>query len=156
MGKSPNHFKKEEKMKILKSSVILAIAFITMLLNGCEDNEADAPNINPETGTLSGAITFVGTWPDSGSVLLTLDVQFPPMGPPAGSKTIESNQLENDVYEYTLDNLSFGEYAALTVTYWPSGYSPGSSNYSLIASYLDPISLTTENPNTIIDLTATF
>ena len=63
-------------MKILKSSIILAIAFITMLLNGCEDNEADAPNINPETGTLSGAITFVGTWPDSGSVLLTLDVQF--------------------------------------------------------------------------------
>ena len=78
------------------------------------------------------------------------------MGPPAGSKTIESDQLENNVYEYTLDNLSFGEYAALTVTYWPSGYSPGSSDYSLIASYLDPISLTTENPNTIIDLTANF
>ena len=75
-------------MKILKSSIILAIAFITMLLNGCEDNEADAPNINPETGTLSGAITFVGTWPDSGSVLLTLDVQFPPMGPPAGSRLL--------------------------------------------------------------------
>ncbi len=143
-------------MKIPKSSIIAAIVFITMSLNGCEDNEADAPNSNPETGTLSGAITFVGMWPDSGSVLLTLDVQYPPMGPPAGSKTIENDQLENNVYEYTLDNLSFGEYAALTVTYWPSGYSPGSSNYSLIASYLDPISMATENPNTIIDLTATF
>ncbi len=143
-------------MKILKSSINIILAFLIMSLNGCEDNNADTVNNNPETGTLSGAITFVGTWPDSGSVLLTLDVRYPPIGPPAGSKTIESNQLENNVYEYTLDNLSFGEYAALTVTYWPSGYSPGSSNYSLIASYLDSISMTIENPTTIIDLIANF
>ena len=78
------------------------------------------------------------------------------MGPPAGSRTIESNQLVDNKYDYYFEGLAFGDYAALTVTYWPNGYSSGSSNYSLLASYINTISLSVESPELTIDLNADF
>tara|TARA_B100002051_G_C16739729_1_gene643479 strand:+ start:3466 stop:3894 length:429 start_codon:yes stop_codon:yes gene_type:complete len=142
-------------MKHITKHFILPFLSILLFLVGCEDNNTEEPNA-VETGTLSGAITFSGTWPDSGEVLLTLDTQYPPMGPPAGSRSIQSNQLVDNKYDYYFEGLAFGDYAALTVTYWPNDYSSGSSNYSLLASYINTISLSVESPELTIDLNADF
>lgn len=142
-------------MKHMKIHFILPFLSILLFVAGCEDNNTEESN-GPETGTLSGGITFSGSWPDSGAVLLTLDTQYPPMGPPAGSRTIQDNQLVDNKYDYYFEGLAFGDYAALTVTYWPSGYSSGSNNYSLLGSYINTISLAVESPELTIDFNADF
>ncbi len=87
-----------------------------------------------------------------------------PEGPPSGSRTIESNEPENNIYTYSFEDLPFGNYAAITVTYWPSEYSSGGT-YTLLGSYPSPlilpiqtyINLSEDNPEMIIDdIEATF
>ena len=150
-------------MKHMKNSYLTTYLTLLIVFTGCEDDIIDG-SVAPETGTISGSITFSGTWPDSGAVLLTIDMQYPPQGPPSGSKTIENNEPENNIYTYSFEDLPFGDYAAITVTYWPSGYSSGGT-YSLLGSYPNPlippiqtyINLSEDNPEIIIDdIEATF
>ena len=149
-----------ESMKISYLTIFLSLFII---FTGCEDDNTDGP-VASEAGTISGSIIFSGIWPDSGDVLLTVDMQYPPQGPPSGSRTIESNEPENNIYTYSFEDLPFGDYAAITVTYWPSGYSSGGT-YSLLGSYPNPlippiqtyINLSEDNPEIIIDdIEATF
>ena len=150
-------------MKHMKNSYLTTYLTLLIVFTGCEDDIIDG-SVAPETGTISGSITFLGTWPDSGAVLLTIDLQYPPQGPPSGSRTIENNELENNVYAYSFEDLLFGNYAAITITYWPSGYSSGGT-YTLLGSYPYPlilptqtyINLSEDNPAMIIDdIEATF
>ena len=96
--------------------VVLLIILVSM---GCEDEKVKEL---AESGTIHGEITINGTWPDSGQVLLTLDTNYPPQGPPAGFQYLTEEGLTNDKYNYSFDNLSFRSYAAIAVTYWPEGY----------------------------------
>ena len=75
-----------------------------------------------------------------------------------------NNELENNVYAFTFEDLPFGNYAAITITYWPSGYSSGGM-YTLLGSYPTPlispiqtyINLSEDDPEMIIDdIEATF
>ena len=149
-----------ESMKISYLTIFLSLFII---FTGCEDDNTDGP-VASEAGIISGSIIFSGIWPDSGDVLLTVDMQYPPQGPPSGSRTIESNEPENNIYTYSFEDLPFGDYAAITVTYWSSGYSSGGM-YSLLGSYPNPlippiqtyINLSENNPEMIIDdIEATF
>ena len=149
-----------ESMKISYLTIFLSLFII---FTGCEDDNTDGP-VASEAGTISGSIIFLGIWPDSGDVLLTIDMQYPPQGPPSGSRTIESNEPENNIYTYSFEDLPFGNYAAITVTYWPSEYSSGGT-YTLLGSYPNPlilpiltyINLSEDNPEMIIDdIEATF
>ena len=142
-------------MKYMKNKLLFPYLYLLFLVVGCEDNDNVVSSV-PETGTISGAITFSGTWADSGSVLLTLDTQYPPMGPPAGSKTITDSELANGIYGYSFESLAFGDYAAITVTYWPSGYSSGSTNYTLLGSYINTISVSVDVPELTINIDADF
>ena len=144
-----------KKMKQLRFYLLSSFIALSLIIVGCGDNDADEPNLM-ETGSISGTVTFAGTWPDSGSILMTLDTQYPPMGPPASSKTIENDELVNNVYEYSFEGLAFGEYAALTVTYWPNGYSSGSTDYNLLGSYLDTMTLSLDIPQLNIGINAEF
>ena len=150
-------------MKSMKISYLTTFLSLLVFFTGCEDDNMDGP-VASEAGTISGSIIFSGIWPDSGDVLLTIDMQYPPQGPPSGSSTIESNEPENNIYTYSFEDLPFGDYAAITVTYWPSGYSLGGT-YSLLGSYPNPlippiqtyINLSEDNPEIIIDdIEATF
>ena len=145
--------------------IIYLTTFLSLLVffTGCEDDNMDGPAAS-EAGTISGSIIFSGIWPDSGAVLLTIDMQYPPQGPPSGSRTIESNEPENNIYIYSFEDLPFGNYATITVTYWPSEYSSGGT-YTLLGSYPNPlipptqtyINLSEDNPEMIIDdIEATF
>ncbi len=142
-------------MKQLKFYLLSSFIALLLFVVGCGDNDLDEPNL-VETGSISGTVTFSGTRPDSGSVLMTLDTQYPPTGPPASSKTIENDELVDNVYEYSFMGLSFGEYAALTVTYWPNGYSSGSTDYNLLGSYLDTMTLSIDIPQLNIGINADF
>ena len=148
-------------MKLMKNLVILSLTFLMFITTACEDDEATVSK--PENATISGVVTFTGTYPDTGSVMLTLDTAYPPQGAPAGFKMIAESDLDNDSYAYSFNELAFGDFAALTVTYWPNGYSTASTDYTLLGSYPNPLvppvssfTLDEDNAEMIIDIDANF
>ena len=78
------------------------------------------------------------------------------MGPPAGFVFITSTDVQNGVYNYSFSNLSFRDYSAITVTYWPQDYETAGTNYSLIGSQIETISVTQDNAELTIDIEAIF
>ena len=124
-------------MKFLKNLLILSLTSVMLITTACENDEVTESK--PENATISGVVTFTGTYPDSGSVMLTLDTAYPPQGAPAGFKMIAQTDLDNGSYVYSFSELAFGDFSALTVTYWPNGYSTASMDYTLLGSYPNPL-----------------
>tara|TARA_B100000427_G_C15517486_1_gene598808 strand:+ start:3401 stop:3823 length:423 start_codon:yes stop_codon:yes gene_type:complete len=133
--------------------IILASFFLIMV--SCEDNNTNE-EVLAEFGSISGTVTFSGSWPDSGEVLITLDTSYPPQGPPAGFSYITNDDISNGVYNYNFSDLSFRSYEAITVTYWSLGYATAGTNYSLIGSYIEAIDVSQDTPDITIDMDATF
>ena len=133
--------------------IILASFFLIIV--SCEDNNTNE-EVLPEFGSISGTVTFSGSWPDSGEVLITLDTSYPPQGPPAAFSYITSDEISNGVYNYNFSDLSFRSYDAITVTYWSLGYATAGTNYSLIGSYIEAIDVSQDTPDITIDMDATF
>ena len=133
--------------------IILASFFLIMV--SCEDNNTNE-EVLAEFGSISGTVTFSGSWPDSGEVLITLDTSYPPQGPPAAFSYITSDDISNGVYNYNFSDLSFRSYDAITITYWSLGYATAGSNYSLIGSYIEAIDVAQDTPDITIDIDATF
>ena len=134
---------------------IIISSFILVLFS-CEDNNGNGESVLPESGTILGNVSFTGSWPDSGDVLITLDTAYPPQGPPAAFSYITSDELSEGIYGYRFSNLSFRSYEAITVTYWSLGYATAGTNYSLIGSFIDSINVTQEEPELTIGIDATF
>ena len=126
-------------MKLIKNLLILSLTSVMLITTACEDDKVTVSK--PESATISGIVTFTGTYPDTGSVMLTLDTAYPPQGAPAGFKMIAQADLDNGSYVYSFSELAFGDFTALTVTYWPNGYSTASMDYTLIGSYPNPLIL---------------
>ena len=133
--------------------IILASFFLIMV--SCEDNNTNE-EVLAEFGSISGTVTFSGSWPDSGEVLITLDTSYPPQGPPAAFSYITSDDISNGLYNYNFSDLSFRSYDAITVTYWSLGYATAGTNYSLIGSYIEAIDVSQDTPDITIDMDATF
>ena len=126
-------------MKLIKNLLILSLTSVMLITTACEDDKVTVSK--PESATISGVVTFTGTYPDTGSVMLTLDTTYPPQGAPAGFKMIAQADLDNGSYVYSFSELAFGDFTALTVTYWPNGYSTASMDYTLLGSYPNPLIL---------------
>jgi len=148
-------------MKHMKNLLILSLTTVMFITTACEDDKVTATK--PESATISGVVTFTGTYPDTGSVMLTLDTAYPPQGAPAGFKMIAQADIDNGNYVYSFSELAFGDFAALTVTYWPNGYSTASMDYTLLGSYPNPLippvpsfTLDEDNAEMIIDIDANF
>jgi hypothetical protein len=62
-------------MKLMKNLLILSLTSVMFITTACEDD--DATESKPENATISGVVTFTGTYPDTGSVMLTLDTAYP-------------------------------------------------------------------------------
>ena len=139
----------------MKTLTKILISSFLLLIVACEDKETSEESL-PEFGSISGNATFNGTWPDSGEVLITLDTSYPPQGPPAGFAYITNSELDNNIYNYNFTNLSFRDYSAITLTYWPEGYVTAGINYNLIGSHIETISVTQDDPDKIIDIDVTF
>ena len=117
-------------MKFIKTLLVLSFLSIIFLTMACEDNETvDTP---PESATLSGTITFTGTWPDTGAVAVSLSSAWPPQGAPAASAAITSTDLSNNTYTYTFENVTFGSYASIAVSWEdPNDTNPTTNQYTL-------------------------
>ncbi len=132
---------------------IVIISF-SLILISCEDNDN---NTLPESATISGTVNFSGLFPETGDVLITLDTNYPPQGPPAAFAYITADALLNGTtYSYSFTDLPFRSYSALTVTYWSLGYATAGTDYSLVGSFISTIDLSQDNPDTTINIDATF
>ncbi len=120
----------------------------------CEDNEANEGGNLAESGSIYGKVTFSGTWPDTGSVLLTLNTTYPPQGPPASFEYLSLETILNNEYEYSFNNLSFTNYEAVSVTYWPDDYPNGT--YTTLGGHFEDMTVTQDNPQIEINFTADF
>ena len=117
-------------MKLVKTFLELSLSSVMFLTMACEDNETvDTP---PESATLSGTITFTGTWPDAGTVAVSLSSAWPPAGAPAASAAIISADLSNNTYTYTFENVTFGSYASIAVSWQdPNDTNPMTNQHTL-------------------------
>ena len=138
-------------MNRLFTLLSILVLIITM---SCEDNEANEGENLAESGSIYGKVTFSGTWPDTGSVLLTLNNTYPPQGPPAGFEYLSLETILNNEYEYSFNNLSFTNYEAVSVTYWPDDYPNGT--YTTLGGHFEDMMVTQDNPQIEINFTADF
>ena len=138
-------------MNRLLTLLSILLLIITM---SCEDNEANEGENLAEYGSIYGKVTFSGSWPDTGSVLLTLNNTYPPQGPPAGFEYLSLETILNNEYEYSFNNLSFTNYEAVSVTYWPDDYPNGT--YTTLGGHFEDMTVTQDNPQIEINFTADF
>ncbi|RMH65216.1 MAG: hypothetical protein D6677_03040 [Calditrichaeota bacterium] len=82
------------------------------VLTSCSEDDG-APNETQTYGTISGTVTFVGTWPDKGDVQVSAWTSWPPAGPPAASSDVLTPG--NATQSYKLEGLSLGSYPVITV-----------------------------------------
>ena len=132
----------------------LLSALLLIITISCEDDKAHNDEILAESGSIYGKITFSGTWPDTGSVLLVLNTTYPPQGPPAGFEYLSLEIVLDNEYVYSFSNLSFTNYEAVSITYWPDDYPNGS--YSTLGGHFEDMPITQENPQIEINFNADF
>lgn len=95
-----------------RNSIFCALAVMALLaFTACSDDEN--PVKTPDFGTVSGRVTFTGTWPSTGDVQVSIWTSWPPAGPPAKASAVIAKGTT--VYDYKLEGLNKGEYKALTV-----------------------------------------
>ena len=129
-------------MKLVKTFLELSLSSVMFLAMACEDNET--VDHRPESATLSGTITFTGNWPSDGTVAVSLSSTWPPQGAPAASAAITSADLANNTYTYTFENVTFGSYASIAVSWEdPNDTNPMTNQYTLGAhGGTDPTAVT--------------
>jgi len=153
--------------KIIKIILIFLGLFLSV---GCGDGDSTGPN-TPESATITGTITFSGTWPSEGSVAVSLSSNWPPTGAPAAYAAITETDITNNTYTYTFENVTFGEYASIAISWSdPNDSNPATQQHTIgayggtcpfFAAYggVDPtaiIASTTEYSLTGLDFTADF
>ena len=90
--------------------ITFAVIVLSGFLTGCGEDEN---GVQPEQfGEISGTITFVGTWPSTGDVQVSIWTSFPPAGPPAGAT---EPLASGEAITYKIEGLSKGTYPAVTV-----------------------------------------
>ena len=115
-------------MKLIKILLILSFLSVIFLTVACEDTD----NI-PESGTISRVVTFLETWPETGTISFSLNTSWPPTGAPYSFKTIASDDLNtNNECSYSFENIVFGTYSALAVSWQdPNDTNPMTNQHTL-------------------------
>ena len=97
------------------TSVALSLLLLFGLLSGC--GEKENPAESGEFGEISGTVTLVGTWPETGDVQVsawtTLRDGQPYMVP--GAKTEPLDAPDGGTVDYALIGVSKGTYLAVTL-----------------------------------------
>ena len=119
-------------MHINKIKPISMIILTLFLIIGCEN---DSPTAAPESATISGIITFTGDWPANGTVAISLSSNWPPQGAPAASSEVTSTDLSSGAYVYTFENVTFGSYACISVSWQDPTDADPTSNQKTLGAY---------------------
>lgn len=97
--------------KVIKRTVAILILISIALVLSCSDSTT-APN----TGSISGTVTFVGNWPSTGevqvSVYQSLQAPFIPTGPPEQATDALTATTS---YNFNFEGLDKTSYAAIFV-----------------------------------------
>ena len=118
-------------MNNTKIKMITMTIFALFLTIGCDDS----PTAAPESATISGIITFTGDWPTKDTVAVSLSSNWPPQGAPAASSEITSTDLSNGTYTYTFENVTFGSYACISVSWQDPTDADPTSNQKTLGAY---------------------
>ena len=102
-----------------------------MVLTSCEDKKDDLP----ETAELSGMITFIGDWPTTGTIYLSVQTAWPPMVAPYAAMTISADMLSDGAYDYSFTDVAFGSYPAITVSWLDPNDNNPATNQHTIGAY---------------------
>ena len=119
-------------MNNTKIKMITMIIFTLFLTTGCEN---DSPTAAPESATISGIITFTGDWPTKDTVAVSLSSNWPPQGAPAASSEFTSIDLSSGAYVYTFENVPFGAYASISVSWQDPNDDNPATNQHTIGAY---------------------
>jgi hypothetical protein len=143
--------------------IILSLVALTLFIFACEDKKADK---KAESGEIMGTVTFTGQWPEEGSVSISLNVNWLPVGAPYSFTTITDGDLVGGKYDYHFQDVAFGDYALIVVSWKDlSDLNPSSNQYAIGAHsgspgefYLDAdvISVTQDNNVLVRDFEADF
>ena len=119
-------------MKTITTNLIVLLMPALFLFVGCSNPTDSAPT----SGIISGSVTFTGTWPATGTVSISLNTDWPPAGAPYAFKTIESIDLDlDDKYSYSFENVTFGTYPAITISWQDPGDSNPATNQHALGAY---------------------
>ena len=102
-------------MNITKKLSLLTLIFSMLFLVSC-----DSDNDDPATsGTLNITVNVSNpeAWPSSGTVFLSLDSTWPPQGAPYKTTTLLSSQVQNGVISTVFEDIEFGDYKLLSVSW---------------------------------------
>ena len=89
--------------------------------------------IPAESGTISGTVTFSGIWP-TGTVFMSLNSLWPLQTTPNYYSTIASENLIDNKYNYSFENITFGTYTIAVVWLNPAP-EPETSAWETLGAY---------------------
>lgn len=98
-------------MKVVKLASLLGFTLFILAATACKDD--NNPVAVQEFGEITGKVNFVGTWPQTGEVQVSIWASWPPAGPPAAA----TDAIPADVssFDYKIEGLSKGMYPVVTV-----------------------------------------
>lgn len=95
-------------MKTKIPSIVMFIILGSLLILSCSK---DDNTTNPEQfGSISGTLTYVGSWPSAGDVQISIWASWPPQGPPAAA----TDPLSQGQSTFEIKGLSKGTYPVVT------------------------------------------
>jgi hypothetical protein len=114
----------ERVFSIRSAGVLCAVLLASAIACGGDDNPTVGDPAN--TGSVSGTVTFIGTWPATGDVQVAVYSSLPPTGPPDAYTNPLSPGTAYPTYAYKLAGLDPGSYDGVIVS-WRDPSDPLSS-----------------------------
>jgi hypothetical protein len=102
--------------RVLSLRIAAALCVTALALVGCGD---DGPTSGDpaNTGSVSGTVTFTGTWPVSGDVQVAVYSELPPTRAPDGYTSPLNGATDYPTYDFKIAGLDAGTYAGIIVTW---------------------------------------
>jgi hypothetical protein len=122
------------KTRILAMTIILSLLFI---LNCSKDNNSTN---SEQFGSISGIVTFTGTWPSTGDIQVSIWASWPPQGPPAEA-TDPLTQGQSKTFK--IEGLSKGTYPVVTAGWRDPANPAGAKVLGIYWSKTDSIGVDT-------------
>ncbi len=130
--------------RLLAIAVVLATTL--GMLSACDDDEDNPMDGGPTTGKVSGTVNFTGTWPTTGDVQVSIySTLMTPPGVPGGPPDAFTEPLipatDYPTYNYTLEGLDPGDYAAIFVGWRDPANPSGAKLLGMHWIYVDSLGI---------------
>jgi hypothetical protein len=104
----------------------LIVGFVCVFIFSACESPAESV---PESGEISGTITFIGDPPTDGSVMISLSTNWPPREAPYAFLPVT---LSGSSFNYEFNEVAFGTYGAISISWEdPNDPSPATKDHVL-------------------------